>query len=294
MSALNPIPNPITFTAVLTFLLGWFMTTLLKTGCIVSHSSSLVPFLMHYANPDSSRSPILLICFACSQDFLSNKTGPIGYNTNCSIKIRDSKNNSAILPFYDPSHLCIESNKNVSYLDAKNNLQRAKEQVEDILIEYIKGDNSKGRLFYDMAISCSFFHGQIDERRSTIHQRNPFASSDQRVWMNIIELPYCRDRDSNRKMYKSFFIVNKSIGLLGTVHGRTGCIVKICDDNLNVPVQYGEPYVLVTGSEPHLVDEAVQIITRAIKDYLKTNDDLRWREHSEQRQFSLSLQNKRH
>ena len=58
----------------------------------------------------------------------------IGTDTNCFLEINEWTNRGIALPFYDPSYIFIKAN---ACLDANSNLRRAKEDIEDILREYI-------------------------------------------------------------------------------------------------------------------------------------------------------------
>eukprot|EP00804_Cyclotella_cryptica_P016816 CCRYP_001808-RA/>CCRYP_001808-RA protein AED:0.02 eAED:0.02 QI:136/1/1/1/1/1/4/2242/969 len=213
----------------------------------------------------------------------------IGFRTKCTIEIGEWKRTGTPFHHYDPTHLFIQSNDNSSFFHAKLNISRAKEDVENILIGYIHNDGSKGRLFYDMAISCSFLHGYITENSKSVHQRNPFSDAKNREYIDVVELPYFNNPTTNSKEFSGHFLICKHAGILREVRHRTGCTIKICGDMFNVPVKYCDPYVFVYGEEKHRVDEAVNIIVNAIKDKLRTSSDLKWKEDGEHRFYSLKI-----
>jgi len=150
-------------------------------------------------------------------------------------------------------------------------------------------DGSKGRLFYEIAISCNFLHGSINEKSTSVYQRNPFSDNKNRVYMDVVELPYTRNPTTNSKEFSGHFLMCKHTGVLREVRHKTGCTIKICGDIFNVPVKYCDPYVFLYGEEKHQVDEAVQIFVKAIKERLRTSSDLMWKENGEQRRTSLKV-----
>jgi hypothetical protein len=109
------------------------------------------------------------------------------------------------------------------------------------------------------------------------------------MFVNIVELPYSRDSMTGANNYHGHFLMYKSAGVLKAVSQKTGCTVKICGDNFNVPVKYCQPYVFIYGDQRRSVDDAYSIITSAIKEKLNQNADWIWREHSPQREFTVGL-----
>lgn len=69
-------------------------------------------------------------------DFLQNSgiIERIAHNSNCIIELHDWKRFRVDMPFYDPTHVRIEANPN---LGAKDNLRRAKEEIENVLVDFI-------------------------------------------------------------------------------------------------------------------------------------------------------------
>lgn len=152
---------------------------------------------------------------------------------------------------------------------------------------YPNKDGSAGRLLYDTAISCGFLHGYIDERSTTICQRNPFNGLNGHVFINIIELPYSRSTMTDAKEFHGRFLLDKHI--LGTVKHSTGCTVTIVGDKFGIPVKYCDPYVFISGERQQNVDDAYLIMTDKIKEMLNNHNNWIWNEHSTQRRHSLEL-----
>ncbi|KAL7505756.1 hypothetical protein ACHAXN_006671 [Cyclotella atomus] len=121
-----------------------------------------IPPWLVYDGPSKARLHHFLLNHEISLD-------RIGRQRNCVIEIRDWILCDIQMPFYDPSHILIQSKEHL-HLNAKDNLRFAKHDVENILQEYIHKDGSQGRLFYDTAISCRFFHRHISATSTTVHQ----------------------------------------------------------------------------------------------------------------------------
>lgn len=129
------------------------------------------------------------------------------------------------------------------------------------MLEYVKRDGSVGRLFYDLAFLCKYFHARSD---SGVQQRNPFSNEKEVGWMSVVNLPYQRDIHSGRKHYHGKYIILRETGVLSEISRQTGCNIKLCGDDFNVPVKYCDPYVWVWGRQAVDVDRAVQIVKDAI------------------------------
>jgi hypothetical protein len=107
------------------------------------------------------------------------------------------------------------------------------------------------------------------------------------TYINIVELPYSRNPITNAKDFHARFIMQTHVGILRAVSRQTRCTVKICGDAYGVPVKYCDPYIFVYGNDHYNVDEAVQIITNAIKEKLRVERNWFWEEDSEQRRLTL-------
>ena len=146
-------------------------------------------------------------------------------------------------------------------------LRRAKEDVEQEMLKYIKHDGSCGRMFYDLARGCKLLHppGSSESTSPSLMQRNPFDPDMRMGWCNIVELPHV----PNTKDFHGHYILLKKWGTLGRIGRETKCQVKLCGDRFRVPTKYFRPYIWVTGDQPALVDKAVGILKDAIAKHRK-------------------------
>jgi hypothetical protein len=84
-------------------------------------------------------------CIILAEDYLQNNglnISRIGFNTYCAIEISEWRRTGCSLHHYDPTHLLVQSYENGSSLDAKQNIRRAKDDVENILLDYIHNGES--------------------------------------------------------------------------------------------------------------------------------------------------------
>ena len=195
----------------------------------------------------------------CAAYFVDEKSianlQTIGKRTNCSLQIMGGA---------EP-HVLIQT-KQGKY--ATNDIRKAANDLEHTLLEYIQNDGSRGRLFYDLARTCSFLHPRGSAGSSSVMQRNPFSQYKEMGWMNIVDLPY-DVRDSNQKTYHGHFIIAKKSGVLGKIKRETKCEIKICGSEFRIPTKFCAPYVFVMGDKPGQVDRAVKILLEAIEGHIK-------------------------
>lgn len=152
-------------------------------------------------------------------------------------------------------------------------LRRAYELLENLLLQYVGRDGSVGRLWYDLARSCEKLHPR---RGSTaIMQRNPFSPDHEMGWMSCVELPCVRDASAwlKSKKYHGHFLISKTSGVLGRINREAaGCEIKLCGNQFRVPISSTScaDYVWVMAvDQPWKVDRAVEIIEEAIQDHMK-------------------------
>ena len=87
-------------------------------------------------------------------------------------------------------------------------------------------------------------------------------------WMNIVELPYIREK-GNRKHHHGSYLIAKGTGVLGRIKQETGCDIKICCNEFNVATNFCDPYVWVMGDKPGEVDRAVEILQESIQNHMR-------------------------
>lgn len=144
---------------------------------------------------------------------------------------------------------------------AAGNIRLAKTELEDILCEYLKGDNSVGRLFHDLALSCRHLHPQNAIASTCVYQRNPWIPKEI-GYMSVVELP-CIGKD-----FHTSHILAPSLRTLSRV-SRTGCIIKLVERSGRYRTRWCDPYIWVWGLRPGDVDEAVNILNDANREHVK-------------------------
>lgn len=189
----------------------------------------------------------------------------IGNETNCTLEIVKGGSHGSWQSFHhrhydDPSHIYIESKPGPS--SPKDNIKWATEELEHSLLEYIHYQEY-GRLFYDLARSCSFLH--YKSKGTAVVQRNPF-SLNQQGWLDIVELPYHQDHFTGQKVYHTRHIFSNAIGLLSRINSETGCLIKVCEHEPSTgETLMCDPYVFVFGQYLKHVDRAVMALKDAIR-----------------------------
>lgn len=90
-------------------------------------------------------------CLFLAEDYLQNNglnISRIGSNTNCAIEISESRRTGYSSNNYDPTYLFVQSYESGSFFDAKQNIRRAKDDVENILLDHIHNGESMHSLRY--------------------------------------------------------------------------------------------------------------------------------------------------
>ena len=146
------------------------------------------------------------------------------------------------------------NNGNTGHRDLKN----ARRKVEDLILDFIQNDGSKGRLMYELAVSCWGAHRSKYSSSNAVKQRNPFNDYREN-FMSVVDLP--SEVIKGKRCFHGEFLLKAHV--LGQIKKQSGCTIKICGDDFNIPVELCNPYVLVYGGSFKDVDRAVEII----KDY---------------------------
>ena len=134
--------------------------------------------------------------------------------------------------------------------------KKAVELVENCLVGTIGAEEARGRLLYDMALSCD---GARPD--GALLQRNPLNSFE-KVWMWLVDLP-AEVHDGELKF--SFAPFAKG-AFVESLHG-TSCTVKICRESFGVKLSFCRPYVMIFGSQVKSVSQAIVITKNALKQY---------------------------
>ena len=183
----------------------------------------------------------------------------IGMKTNCSLRLIDD------VTKHNPHVLIMSSLINHKY--AIDDTRKAASDLEDALLEYIRHDGSQGRLFYDIAWKCKLLHPRGGAGSFTVQQRNPFGQNKLMGWVNVVKLPSIGE--GNRKQHHSMFVIAKRSGVLRKVSEETGCQFTICSNEAKVQTKFCAPYIWVVGSQPRLVDRALEILQESIQQHMR-------------------------
>lgn len=186
----------------------------------------------------------------------------IGREANCRINV----NFNTSVPLADQPPITITIDAFSSRFAQKGHLI-AREQIQCLLLNYMDmhRDGSKGRLIYEVALSCRGGHRPNNSSSRALTAKNPFAEDDEReVFMSVVELPFTTEH--GRKKFHAPYL--RDSRLLDRIWKETNCSIRVCGDDFDVPTQYCDPYVFVFGksykNRHQDVDRAVEIVKEAI------------------------------
>lgn len=156
-----------------------------------------------------------------------------------------------------------------NYHQSSRDFVIARRRIEDILMNFrpfspfgssIKEDDSKGRLLYEIASSCSGAHRPKGSTSNAVSQLNPFESNRKHWYMSLLELPYTGM--GSKKVTDGHFLLENDV--ITNVKSSTGCTFKVIGHETTI---YCNPYVLVFGQHWAKVDEAVDILRNEIMNH---------------------------
>ena len=165
----------------------------------------------------------------------------IGMKTNCTLRLIEGVTTG------NPHVLIMSSLINRKY--TIDDVRKAASDLEDALLEYIRQDGSKGRLFYDLAWKCKLLHPRGGAHSTVVQQRNPFSPNKEMMWVNIVELPYSGGFGQKKQYHSHFVFDNKSL-LLKRIKGKTECMIQVCHNGAWSITNLCSPYIFVFGSSP--------------------------------------------
>lgn len=139
------------------------------------------------------------------------------------------------------------------------NLSKATSIVEDELLDFLDGEESKCRLLYELTASYS---NEIPG--GIIQIRNPLNSSEQ-VWASIVEIPFTLVEDGMRR-YLMAPLASKEMD--DELH-KLKCVVQVCTDNFSFKLRRCDPYAIVMSRQKSSVSRAISFVAKAIMRYQK-------------------------
>lgn len=126
-------------------------------------------------------------------------------------------------------------------------LDEAREKIIQLLLDYldfIRDENAKSLLIYDVASSCRGNHRPAESTSCAVRVKDPSGLD---CFVSILDLPveYAEGVRPN---------------VLGKVKNLTNCTVRVCGNHFKVPLVNCKPHVIVSGLRWQDVDRAVEIL----------------------------------
>ena len=169
----------------------------------------------------------------------------IGRDNKCKIDVnRDNPISITIKP---------RASEDVTVRD----IEASRLMIIDLLLEYVGNDGSRGRLVYDLGISCpgSHFHRHQHSYSRAVQTNDPFGEDARVCFMTILPLPGFRQGiQLNTRLYNANFQrrLRQEAGSHIKVIGNAG--------SQEIPCRFCDPYVAVMGSSVEGIDRAVRMI----------------------------------
>jgi protein involved in ribonucleotide reduction len=149
--------------------------------------------------------------------------------------------------------------------DGNRGLGRAREMVQDSIIEFLNDENSNGRLLYELATTAS---GSINFDHIRTSDGFVLQEKPNRVWMKLLELPYAESK-GGRKQYHGKFLLNRQLQdemIHGTQFVKRIRIYAFRDEFRNDEPIWCKPYILISGQRK----EEVVIVAERVDEKLRT------------------------
>lgn len=140
----------------------------------------------------------------------------------------------------------------------------AREKIQDLLLDFVQRDGSRGQLLYDVASSCEGDHRPAASHSVCVRAKDPFAEDGREVYMTVVHLPYEEVR--GKKEFHVNFLLTSS--LLSYLWKEMDCYVKAVSNESGIPTKLCWPYLLVMGESWHNVDRAVKELHEVMKKYV--------------------------
>ena len=141
---------------------------------------------------------------------------------------------------------------------AQQDLTRARHMIQDLFLDYVGNDGSRGRLIYELARSFCGPHRPKNSSSNAVKDANPLLGNHSVDYMSIVELSYEHTRE---KSFHAAHILHKPF--LQEISGL-GCDLILVAKGFKIPTNLCDPYVFVYGRKFQDVDGAVQIVKKKI------------------------------
>ena len=190
----------------------------------------------------------------------------IGRETNCRIRVNYKPPNSNHL-YKDPvtDYITITVHAN-SHQFRYRDLGDARCKIQHLLLDYVGGDGSRGRLVYECALSCWGSHRPKTSTSKAVKVSDPFNSGTGR-FMTVLPLPYQLHSRGNKVYHAANLLISE---VQRRITYEANSYIKLVGDEFKVPCKLCEPYVLVMGSSSQGVDKGADIVKEVVKKHMDT------------------------
>mmetsp|Transcript_30474 Transcript_30474/g.56294 ORF Transcript_30474/g.56294 Transcript_30474/m.56294 type:complete len:523 (+) Transcript_30474:104-1672(+) len=185
----------------------------------------------------------------------------IGRETNCGIRV--NSNHREINHPLAPIVITVDAFTRKSAL---RDLTYARLKLQELLLDYVGNDGSRGRLIYELALSCWGAHRPKKSTCNAVNARDPFDGDRWgNKFMTILALPY--HSSGGRKVYHDAKLLTAHA--LARIRNEAKSYIKLVGDEFRVPVKFCEPYVFVVASSLKDIDKAAEIVREVIDKHVQ-------------------------
>ena len=195
----------------------------------------------------------LFVYLNCPRSNSPNILSSIGERNGCELETRAGRERPT--GHYEYAHVVIRSlcrRKDAS----KDDLMRAKAELEDALVDFIRHDLARGLLFYDIARFNGMLHQHFRGEFLVVQQRTPsfrgFEAFGRDSFMTVMSIT--AGCDGGR-------LLNSK--LLSEVN-RLGCRVQFVGQQFSAVSKWSDDHACIVGSRPKDVNEAAMLIAHAL------------------------------
>lgn len=146
----------------------------------------------------------------------------------------------------------------------QQDLCRARQLLQDLLLDYVGNDGCRGRLLYEIAQSCWGAHRPSVSTSNAVKDVNPLLDNPMTTFMSIVEISYEENNNRKEKSFHAAHILHKP--LLHDI-SALGCDLMLVAEGFRCSTNLCEPYVFVYGRRYQDVDKAVQIVKGKIREH---------------------------
>ena len=183
--------------------------------------------------------------------------------THCNIRVNftDNKEQGPVIPI-------TVSVMPRCYSSGAQDMHFAREKIQELLLDYVGNDGSRGQLLYELALSVEGPHRSKDSPNEVVRAYDPFTEDRREVYMTVFRLPYVYG-DNGRKRFHASHLLKQH--LLNHLWTTTGCYIKACINLPGmIPVKRCFPYLLVMGDMWQNLDMAVALMKEANRAHVQS------------------------